>query len=141
MKHQEFTGFDNSPEWIFQDVDKSRVEKFSELTGLSRVVTKILLLRGIETEEALSYYLNGDIYKLYNPYLFSHMVKTVLRVKKAVNTKEKIFIFGDRDVDGVLSTAMLYNMLKRFDADVFYKVPEGEYGYVRESAVALTPMH
>ncbi|UCB46254.1 MAG: single-stranded-DNA-specific exonuclease RecJ [Spirochaetota bacterium] len=129
MKHQDLNGFDNSPEWIFQEIEKTRVEKFSELTGLSRVVSKILLLRGIETEEALSYYLDGDIYKLHNPFLFNHMVKTVLRVKKAVNTKEKIFIFGDRDVDGVLSTAMLYNMLKRFDAEVFYKVPEGEYGY------------
>ncbi len=119
----------NSPEWIFREVDEDEVKAFAQKTGFSRTVSKILILKGIKTEEELKNYINGDIYSLFNPFKFNQMIRTVFRVRGALNRKEKIFIFGDRDVDGVLSTAMLYNMLNKFDADVIYKVPEGEYGY------------
>ena len=126
---------DASPEWVFREVDPDEVEEFARKTGYGTIVSRLLILRGIRNEEALDDYLKGDFFSLHNPFLFSHMDRTVARVKRAVNTGEKIFVFGDRDVDGVLSTAMLYNMLKRFDADVFCKVPEGEYGYGIERRV------
>jgi single-stranded-DNA-specific exonuclease len=129
MGHWDINGFDNSPEWVFQEIDEAKVEKFSQDMGFSRIASKILLLKGIESEEDLRFYLDADIYSLHNPFRFKHMLKTVSRVKRAISSGEKIFIFGDRDVDGVLSTAMMFNMLKRFDAEVFCKVPEGEYGY------------
>jgi single-stranded-DNA-specific exonuclease len=119
----------NSPEWVFPELNEGEVEDFSRLTGLSDVVSRIMLKRGIDTEEGLKHYLSDNIFFLNNPFLFTQMVHAVNRVKKALHENEKIFIFGDRDADGVLATAMLYNMLKRFNADVFYKVPEGEYGY------------
>jgi single-stranded-DNA-specific exonuclease len=120
---------DSSPEWVFREIDEERVEAFAKRTGYSKLLSRLLVLRGVESEEVLNRYLNDDIYSLYNPFLFRQMDTTVSRVRQAINTKERIFIFGDRDVDGVLSTAMLYNTLVRFDADVFFKVPEGEYGY------------
>ncbi|MCK5570760.1 MAG: DHH family phosphoesterase, partial [Spirochaetes bacterium] len=119
----------NSPKWVCKDLDEDDVEDFSRRTGYSKVVSRIMLQRGINTGEILEHYLSDDIYFLVNPFLFTGMVSTVNRVKNALHNNEKIFIFGDRDADGVLATAMLYNMLKKFDADVFFKVPEGEYGY------------
>ncbi|HEB32515.1 MAG TPA: single-stranded-DNA-specific exonuclease RecJ [Spirochaetes bacterium] len=119
----------NSPEWVCKDLDDDEIEDFSRRTGYSNVVSRIMLQRGINTEEDLKHYLSDDIYSLINPFLFTGIVSAVNRVKKALHDSEKIFIFGDRDADGVLATAMLYNMLKKFDVDVFYKVPEGEYGY------------
>ncbi|MBN2323762.1 MAG: single-stranded-DNA-specific exonuclease RecJ [Spirochaetes bacterium] len=120
---------DASPAWVFREVDEKEVEDFAKRTGYSRIVSRLFLLRGIRSEKELDRYLNDDFFSLHNPFLFKQMGETVARVKQALNNGEKIFIFGDRDVDGVLSTAMLYNALMRFDADVFYKVPEGEYGY------------
>jgi len=122
----------NSPKWIFKEVDDKEVEEFSKRTGYSRVASRIFLLRGIRTDKEFQDYLKSDIYSLYNPFLFSQMEKAVNRVKKAVSSGEKIFIFGDRDVDGVLSTAMMNNMLRRFNVPVVYRVPEGEYGYGME---------
>ncbi len=119
----------NSPEWIYNDVDEKIIEKFAHLTGYSDRLCRILYLRGIRTHEDIDHYLHHNIDALYNPFLFSDMINSVQRVKRAVYKQEKIFIFGDRDADGVLSTAMLYNLLKRFDAEVLYRVPEGEYGY------------
>lgn len=119
----------NSPEWVCGEVDEAELEGLARLTGFSRLVAKILWKREIRTKEDLDRYLHDDLYALHNPFLFSHMMEIVQRVKKAVYRKEKIFIFGDRDADGVLSTSMLFNLLRRFDAEVIYRVPEGEYGY------------
>ena len=119
----------NSPRWVMRDVDHEKVESLSRRTGYSELISRLLILRGVEAEEDLRSFLDDDLDSLENPYLFSQMMPAVGRVRKAVSEGEKIFIFGDRDVDGVLSTAMLHNMLKRFDADVICKVPEGEYGY------------
>jgi len=120
---------DNSPEWKFREVDEGELEDFFKMSGYSKRISKQFLLRGIRSEEDLYHFLNDDIISLQNPFQFTHMLSAVARTKKAVYNGEKIFIFGDRDVDGVLSTAMLFNMLKRFDADVLCRVPEGEYGY------------
>jgi single-stranded-DNA-specific exonuclease len=119
----------NAPEWIYRGIDDNAIENFSQISGFTRRVSKTLLLRGIGTKEDLEQYLHDDLYSLKNPFLFSSMLETVGRVKKAIHGGERIFIFGDRDADGVLSTSMLYNMLKRFDATVVYRVPGGDYGY------------
>ena len=119
----------NSPEWVCNDIEEDSIEELSHLTGYSKRICRILILRNVRTRQDLDVYLHNDINSLNNPFLFNDMIQAVQRVKRAVYKHKKIFIFGDRDADGVLSTAMLYNMLKRFDSDVLYRVPEGEYGY------------
>ncbi len=120
---------ENAPEWVFKDVDNESVENFSIESGINKLISRLLVLRGIDNLSRLKEYTSDDVDLLHNPFLFKEMVPVIERIKKAVDSNEKILIFGDRDVDGVLSTAMLYNMLKFFDAKVYYKVPEGEYGY------------
>ena len=119
----------NSPKWHFKEIDDVDVDNLANTSGLNKLISRLLIARGIDTLEKLNEYINEDIELLYNPFLFNQMEKTVNRIKKAVEDVERIFIFGDRDVDGVLSTSMLYNMLKLFDSNVYFAVPEGEYGY------------
>lgn len=119
----------NSPEWVFNGPDEEELKDFSQKTGYSNCICETLLQRGINTEEDLEHYLHDDVYSLYNPFQLTPMLSAVNRVRRALHENEKIFIFGDRDADGVLSTAMLINLLKKFNADVFFRVPEGEYGY------------
>ncbi len=119
----------NAPEWVFKEVDEAELDSFPANAGLSRRTRRIFLLRGIRTADNLQHFMHDDILDMHNPFEFKKMADAVARVKKAVNSGGRIFIFGDRDVDGVLSTAMLNNMLRMFDADVINRVPEGEYGY------------
>ncbi len=119
----------NAPEWVFKDVEDSELDWLPVGAGLSRRVRRIFYLRGIKTSDDLHHFMHDDILAMHNPFEFNKMADAVARVKKAVNKGERIFIFGDRDVDGVLSTAMINNMLRMFDADVVCRVPEGEYGY------------
>jgi single-stranded-DNA-specific exonuclease len=122
----------SSPRWVLREVDNAKAAELARRTGYSEIVCRVLLLRGLESEEELDHFLNDDLFSLQNPFLFNQMHIAVARVKRALHDGERIFIFGDRDVDGVLSTAMLATMLKRFDVDALYRVPEGEYGYGME---------
>jgi single-stranded-DNA-specific exonuclease len=123
---------ENSPEWVFKQVEETKINEFARISGFDRRICKLFLLKNIRSEAELHKFLNDDFYSLGNPFLFTSMPEAVARVRRAVQDCERIFIFGDRDVDGVLSTAMLYTFLSRFDADVQYRVPDGEYGYGME---------
>ena len=50
--------------------------------------------------------------------------KVITRIKKALEQKEKIIVYGDFDTDGVTSTAILYKTLKKIGADVDYYLPD-----------------
>lgn len=65
----------------------------------------------------------GTIDDLYDPYLLAWMNEAVLRIKKAVENKEKIVIFGDYDVDWVTSTSILVHFFKKIQVAISYRLP------------------
>lgn len=65
----------------------------------------------------------GTIDDLYDPYLLAWMNEAVLRIKKAVENKERIVIFGDYDVDWVTSTSILVHFFKKIQAAISYRLP------------------
>ncbi|KAB7704907.1 single-stranded-DNA-specific exonuclease RecJ [Bacillus aerolatus] len=89
-----------------------------------------LFHHGINDYEKLTKFLTPSIKTdLYNPFLLNDMKKAVIRIIKAIRQKEKILIFGDYDVDGVTSTSILLLALKRFTADVSFRLPLRSEGY------------
>ena len=87
-------------------------------------LARVLVNRKILTEEAARAFLYGDIDRLHDPYLMKGMDKAVSRIGDAISRGEKILIFGDYDVDGVLSTVMLKKALTTLGAKVEYFIPE-----------------
>ncbi|MBR7065036.1 MAG: single-stranded-DNA-specific exonuclease RecJ, partial [Treponema sp.] len=65
----------------------------------------------------------------HNPFLFKNMEDAVDRILDAKEEGEKILIFGDRDVDGVTATSILYNYLESNGYDVSWRIPIGEESY------------
>lgn len=61
-------------------------------------------------------YINPSIDHLYNPYLLHDMKKAVTTIKQAIKENKKIIIYGDYDVDGITSTAIMYETLKTLGA-------------------------
>ena len=59
----------------------------------------------------VKFFLENDLSFLHNPFLFDDMETVVDRIQSAVEDKEKIRVFGDRDVDGVTSTSLLVSEL------------------------------
>jgi len=68
-------------------------------------------------------YLEKSLDDLHDPYLLAWMTEAVVRVKQAIEKKEKIIIFGDYDVDWVTSTSILMHFFKKLDAQVSYRLP------------------
>ncbi|MGZ4886236.1 MAG: single-stranded-DNA-specific exonuclease RecJ, partial [Candidatus Aminicenantales bacterium] len=69
-------------------------------------------------------FLYGNLDGLHDPYLMKDMAKAVARIQQAIARGEKILIFGDYDVDGVLSVVMLFKALASLGAAVEYFIPE-----------------
>ena len=108
----------------FDDI-KALVDRF----GLDLLSARILAGRGICTPESAKFYLESDISFLHNPFLFEDMESFCDRILQAVEDKEKVRVFGDRDVDGITSTALLVSELRSMGLDTTYAVPMGDDPY------------
>ena len=98
--------------WVYKKFDSTYVNFLKENFSLDEITAKLLSIRNIDKGYVDSF-LSPSIKNLIpNPNTLRDMEKTTLRILKAINQKEKIGIFGDYDVDGASSTALLANYLK-----------------------------
>ena len=118
-------------EWI--------LENNSEIREKS-LVKRLLISRGIKTEEEINEFLNPLEMNLTSPNVFTDMQKTVERLSLAIENSETIIIYGDFDADGVTSTAVLYKTLKYLGANVHYFIPDREnegHGFDTKALIKL----
>lgn len=119
----------NDTVWIFNP-SHEEAENLSEELGIPVEIASILVNRNIKDSQAAHKFLFGTLEDLHDPFLLKGMTEAVRRVKEAVSRKEKIIIFGDYDVDGVLSVVVLSKALESLGADVDYFIPDRlKYGY------------
>lgn len=117
-------------EWIFN-------EKGTEEKSLLK---RLLISRGIKTDEEMREFLNPLEITPYQPNVFTDMEKTVERLSRAIDNQEKIVIYGDFDADGVTSTSLLYRTFSHLGANVSYFIPDREkegHGFDTKALVKL----
>src|SRR5437868_3255220 len=90
---------------------------------LHPIVAQLFINRGIESLEEAKFFLASNISHLHDPFLLKDMDKAVKRIQEAREKKEKVLIFGDYDVDGVTSSALLNQALKRLGIEVINHIP------------------
>lgn len=112
--------------WSYKpnSLDSASTRSLAEQFHIPKVVAALLLNRGISTEQAVKSYLQKSLEGVHNPRLLPDMDKAVARITAALESKEKIVIYGDYDVDGITSTALLYEFLKNAGAEVDYYIPD-----------------
>ena len=94
------------------------------------IIARAMINRGIDTVAKVRAFLNTDLDSLYDPYLLKGMELAVEKILNAVICKEKICVYGDYDVDGITSTAIMIRTLKKLGADAVYYIPNRiEEGY------------
>ncbi|MHB8094438.1 MAG: single-stranded-DNA-specific exonuclease RecJ [Candidatus Aminicenantales bacterium] len=103
---------------------RPEAEILSAGLGIPRELAQVLVNRNILDVAAAQKFLCGSVDDLHDPYLMSGMAEAVARIRKAIETGEKILIFGDYDADGVLSVVMLHKALATLGAGVDYFIPE-----------------
>lgn len=115
--------------YIKKNVSIDVVKQLHEKFNLSKLEASILARRNITSSNSLLYYLEDDLRFSHIPFLFKNMEDAVERILAAKEEGEKVLIFGDRDVDGITSTAILYSYFKSQGMDISYRLPVGEDAY------------
>jgi single-stranded-DNA-specific exonuclease RecJ len=120
--------------------NKVNIQKMAERLGISVVTAQVLANRGIGTYNDACKFLYCDVNEMYDGYLLKDMQKGIDVINAAVNAGKKIAVYGDYDVDGVMSTTILYKTLKAFTDNVIYYVPHRQkegYGINLEAVEKL----
>ncbi len=104
--------------------------KLSEELNMSPILCGMLLNRGITDVNEARKFFRPQLHDLHNPFLMIDMEKAVERLNEAMGRKERILVYGDYDVDGCTSVALVYRFLQQFYSNIDYYIPDRyEEGY------------
>lgn len=114
----------------------------AELTqaGFTPLLTALLAQRGMRTPEEARAFLCGGEELLFDPMLLQDMDRAVARIRRAIETRENVAVFGDYDVDGITSTCVLTDYLRRRGVPCRPYIPdriEEGYGLNSDAVAAL----
>ncbi|MBO6081703.1 MAG: single-stranded-DNA-specific exonuclease RecJ [Bacteroidales bacterium] len=111
--------------WQVKEVtDPEAVVRLSAELGIDSVLSTLLVQRGIKTFEQARAFFRPSLESLHDPFLMKDMDKAVARLRKAVDSKEKILVYGDYDVDGTTAVSLVYSFLGRFTKNLDYYIPD-----------------
>tara|TARA_A100001015_G_scaffold314688_1_gene424706 strand:- start:686 stop:2407 length:1722 start_codon:yes stop_codon:yes gene_type:complete len=123
-------------EWFVESGKSTAVEDLSQALGISLVLAHLLYGMGFKKAESASSFLNPTLQELSDPFEVTNLKSGVERLSQSIDAKERIFIFGDYDVDGITSIVQLISILRLYGMNPGYCVPfrlsEG-YGLSRDS--------
>ncbi|OOE13745.1 single-stranded-DNA-specific exonuclease RecJ [Fictibacillus arsenicus] len=109
--------------WKIQETSEEKAKWLSQEMDIPLLIANLLTIRGIDSIEKAQAFLKIDTNQFHDPFLLDGMKESVDRIHKAVESNEKILIFGDYDADGVSSTTVMYYALKELGADFDYYIP------------------
>jgi len=116
--------------WNILESNNAVVSKLSKALNVSEIVAHLLVLRGITTFEEAKSFFRPEISHLHDPLLMKNMQKAVDRIQTVISNGEKVLVYGDYDVDGTTSVAMMYSFLKNKVKEIEYYIPcRYEEGY------------
>lgn len=115
--------------WNKSPVSAQEIRRLHEQYGLDLLSASILVRRGQISSEQVKFFLEQELTYLHNPFLFDDMEEVVDRINEAIVEGEKVCVVGDRDVDGITSTALLVQELRTMGLEVGYQLPEGDDPY------------
>ena len=119
--------------WNYQPPSQEQTEAAKALakeTGISPVLCKLLLERGISSAAEAKRFFRPQLNELHDPFLMKDMDIAVDRLNEAMGRKERIMVYGDYDVDGTTAVALVYKFLQQFYSNIDYYIPDRyEEGY------------
>ncbi len=111
-------------QWLAASTDVQDVEHLEEVLGIPPVFCQLLAQRNITSYEAARDFFRPEWAHLHDPFLMQDMHKAVARLHAAIQDGEKILLYGDYDVDGTTSVAMMYSFLQPLHPHLDYYIPD-----------------
>ena len=110
--------------WSIKEVDAQIVNELQVSLRVHPAICKMLVARGIHTFDQAKLFFRPQLTDLHDPFLMKGMQKAVDRICSAIEWNERILIYGDYDVDGTSSVAVVYSFLKSLYAgQLNYYIP------------------
>lgn len=100
------------------------VDSLSTELGTGRVLASLLVQRGIRDFEDARHFFRPQIEGLHNPFLMRDMEKAIIRIGRAIQDQEKVLVYGDYDVDGTTSVALIYSFFRKRIQQIGYYIPD-----------------
>lgn len=111
--------------WLLKQLPaNTQIEALSRAININSYLATILIQRGITDFESAKFFFRPSLDQLHNPFLMKGMERAVSRLKKAIDSQEKILIYGDYDVDGTTSVALVYSYLSKFYSNCEIYIPD-----------------
>jgi single-stranded-DNA-specific exonuclease len=115
--------------WRISETD-ANISLMAEVLGIGEITARILALRGLRTKKTAQTFLHPAKAPLHDTLSMKNAEAALARIAKALTLGEKIIIYGDYDVDGVMSTVILYRVIRRLGGNASYYIPHRmEEGY------------
>ncbi len=115
--------------WIVKEADASCVQTVAKALGVSELTATVLYHRGIRDAQSAKDYLEPEVAAFHDPFTMLGMREAVDRIKRALDARERICVYGDYDVDGMSASAILIRTLRKLGADVESYIPARAEGY------------
>src|SRR3989338_5722822 len=109
--------------WRINDADTKLQATLSNALGIAPIIAQLLINCGITNAGEARDFLSADLGGLHDPFLLKNMDIAVSRIRKAKTGKERVLVFGDYDVDGVTSSALLNSILTKLGIKVIHYIP------------------
>lgn len=104
--------------------DQETVMQLSQVLGVEKAIASLLVQRGITSFEEAKKFFRPSLKDLHDPFIMQDMELAVARIEKAIEEGENIMVYGDYDVDGTTSVALVSSYLKSFYPNVATYIPD-----------------
>jgi single-stranded-DNA-specific exonuclease len=104
--------------------DESAVETLVQSLNISPFLASLLVQRGVTTFEEARTYFRPELGHLHDPFLMRDMDRAIDRLTRAMHEGEKILVYGDYDVDGTTSVALVYGFLRTCYDHLDHYIPD-----------------
>lgn len=110
--------------WIIKSqAEEKDLLHLKEVLNVDKAIANLLVQRGIKDYDSAKKFFRPKLEDLYDPFLMKDMDLAVARLEPALENNEKILVYGDYDVDGTTSVAMMYTFLRNFTSNIDFYIP------------------
>ena len=110
--------------WNLLSSDPTIVQHLQDVLKIQPVFCQLLEQRGISNYEEARQFFRPSLEQLHDPFLMQDMNKAINRLTDAIHQNEKVLLFGDYDVDGTTSVALMFSFLRKYHKNLDYYIPD-----------------
>lgn len=100
------------------------IASLAQALDIDRPLAQLLVQRGITTFEEAKVFFRPNLANMYDPFLMKGMDVAVQRILEAIESGEKVLVYGDYDVDGTTAVALVYSFFKDHFKEIDYYIPD-----------------